>query len=626
MSPVPSSPSPPEGSIENSRTLSDPVSPPRVSNDTKTIIGNEAITGGDNPPVASQVGETIGKYEIRSQLGAGGMGAVLLAYDSVIEREVAIKVLSEDVAASKVALQRFLQEARAIGRLNHPNVVSIYDIDQWNGQYFIVMELLSGGSLAELVEKRGPLPWQEACHLIAQAAQGLAAAHAAGMVHRDIKPENLMQTKEGLVKVVDFGLSKLVDAANDTRTAVTKQGQILGTPQYMSPEQFESTEVDLRTDVYSLGASLFRLLTGRFAYHESVSIVQTMMAHLNKPIPKATDFNSQLPAECDLIIERAMAKRPIDRYQHASDMAEDLIGLIQSQGSVRTGVSQATSPLRAHSDINRAATVVADRIAEEVIPLKSVMIFEPSKMVSVMLKDAVIRAGATRVNVVSSRSEVMALIHVQPPDLLITAMQLPDGLATDMIKDICQKASLASTTLVLNSSDSSMDELNAAGIIASRVLAPKKVRPDDILRVVHAAGPVAIGQGPIAAPLDPLNLRLVVLTDFEKAPDALADLSRQVGLLDVTVLRINDVASIPTDDIPTVVLRLPTTSSVVRDPDFHAKLPTALPDARHLLAEIEVKGNGFSVRAICRQGVVASISHILDVRRLNCLLQACRLS
>ena len=164
---------------------------------------------------ALSAGDKIGKYEIRSLLGEGGMGAVYLAYDPLIEREVALKVLSQDVGNSHAALQRFLGEARAIGRLNSPHVVSIYDIDQWNNQYYIVMELLTGGSVADLSDMQGAMPWEEAFQIVAQAARGLAAAHAAGMIHRDIKPENLMLTADGLVKVVDFGLSKLLDDAND---------------------------------------------------------------------------------------------------------------------------------------------------------------------------------------------------------------------------------------------------------------------------------------------------------------------------------------------------------------------------------------------------------------------------
>lgn len=615
-------PSPQQDSLGKSPTMLDAGSIPRSTIDTKTIVGSEAITGSDGSAAPNQVGTTIGKYEIRAQLGAGGMGAVYLGFDSLIEREVAIKVLSQDVAASQIALQRFLQEARSIGKLNHPNVVSVYDIDIWNGQYYLVMELISGGSLADLVEKNGPLAWPDACQKIAQAALGLAAAHAAGMVHRDIKPENLMQTKEGVVKVVDFGLSKLVDAANDTRTAVTKQGQILGTPQYMSPEQFESTEVDLRTDVYSLGASLFRLLTARYPYQDCASIVQTMMAHINKPIPKSRDFVTSAPAECDQIISRAMAKHPSDRYQNVREMADELLALVQSHGDISTETRQVgSSPTGNH----RALTVSEVLTVHEELPLKSVVIIEPSKMMAAMMRDTAIRAGATRVDVISSKAEALGLVPRHVPNLLITAMQLPDGKATEMIREICQQSALARTCIVLNSSDSSMEELCAAGFAASRVLTPKKVRPEDVLRVVHAAGPIEILQGPIASVADPLSLRLVVLTDFEKAPDSLAELIRKVGLLDVVVLGLSQIGSIAADDVPTVVLRLQKGGSIM-DGQFHANLPGVLPDPRHLLAEIHVDSGALLMKAVCRQGVVASMSCLLDAKRLIRLLQSCRVS
>jgi len=594
-----------------------------ASIDTKTIIGADAITASDTAISANPIGAKIGKYEIRSQLGAGGMGAVYLAFDTLIEREVAIKVLSHDVANSKVALQRFLQEARSIGRLNNPNVVSIYGIDQWNEQYYLVMELLSGGSLAELVEKRGPLPWTEACHLIAQAASGLESAHAAGMVHRDIKPENLMQTKEGLVKVVDFGLSKLVDVANDVRTAVTKQGQILGTPQYMSPEQFETTEVDFRTDIYSLGASFYRLLTARFPFHDCVSIVQTMMAHLNKPAPKATDFDGRIPVECDHIISRAMSKRPADRYQKASEMAGDLMALVRSQVSLSHEVREVDVITMVAPEKPKIASLT---VAEEVKPLKSVAIVEPSKMLASMMRDAVVRAGATRVDVLSSKEEAWKVIGRRVPDLLITAMQLSDGRGIDLISALCQQLSLSRTCVVLNSSDSTVEDLIGAGSASSQILAPKKVRPDDVLRVVHAAGPCEIGQGPIDRAIDPLSLRLVVMSNFDKTPEKLADLIRFVGLLDVSVLGLSDAGLIPTDDIPTVVLRLKRPPKGSIDDIEEAKTSVFLHDSRHLLADVVVDSQVLYLNAIYRQGVIASVHRILDAKRLICLLQACRVS
>jgi serine/threonine protein kinase len=178
-------------------------------------------------------GTTLGKYLIRRFLGQGGMGTVYLAFDTLIEREVAIKLLSPELSSNAESLRRFLGEARSIGRLNHPNVVAIHSIDIWQGQYYLVMELLTGGSVAELAEKRGTLPYQEAAGILAQAARGLAAAHQAGMVHRDIKPANLMVSRDGVVKVVDFGLSRFLHAVPSGPDQATRVGQIVGTPHFI---------------------------------------------------------------------------------------------------------------------------------------------------------------------------------------------------------------------------------------------------------------------------------------------------------------------------------------------------------------------------------------------------------
>lgn len=614
----------PNNSGGRSPTTIDPVSL-AGDMDTKTIIGQEAVTDGDVPPVdaGNHVGQKIGKYEIRAKLGAGGMGAVYLGFDSLIEREVAIKVLSNEFGKNPTAVRRFLQEARSIGRLNHPNVVSIYDIDKVDDQFFLVMELLSGGSLADLVDERGPLPWQEACRMIAQAALGLEAAHAAEMVHRDIKPENLMQTREGIVKVVDFGLSKLVDATQDTRNAMTKQGQILGTPQYMSPEQFEAAELDARTDIYSLGASLYRLITARFPFQECTSIVQTMLAHVSKPVPKVVDFNSQIPAECDRIIQKAMAKQRADRYQNAREMADDLIRLIQDQGGSWMG---GTVMPRPGTESNRTNTIAAEITTDEIVPLQSVLIVEPSKMLAAMTKDAVQRAGAGQIEVLSSKGDVLNAIRGKAPDLLITAMQLPDGTATQMIAEVYHKVSLSRTCIVLNSSDSTIEELMAAAPAACRILAPKKVRPDDMLRVVHAAGPIQVTSGAIAMAIDPLNLRLVIMADLQQTPAKLVELIRQLELLDVSVIGPADSSSIPSDQVPTVILRLFRNITLAAERPSLESIEEHRFDPRHLVAEVDVDQETLKLTGVRRQGVFASTSRILDARRLTCLLQACRLS
>ncbi|MFM8478142.1 MAG: serine/threonine-protein kinase, partial [Planctomycetaceae bacterium] len=240
--------------------MSDPVSQPaqpvsrQIPDDSLSISGGVVPDGNTvvlSPGTAAEAvpekvtgtaeipAETlIGKYRIRRLLGRGGMGTVYLAFDSLIEREVAIKLLSPELSSNTDSLRRFLGEARSIGRLNHPNVVAIYSIDVWQGSYYLVMELLTGGSVADLAEKRGRLAFREAAALLAQAARGLAAAHEAGMVHRDIKPANLMLSRDGVVKVVDFGLSRVLDAVGSGPDQATRAGQIVGTPHFMSPEQF----------------------------------------------------------------------------------------------------------------------------------------------------------------------------------------------------------------------------------------------------------------------------------------------------------------------------------------------------------------------------------------------------
>ncbi len=594
---------PPEPSDDGFELMESPP-PLVVGNDTKTFIGSEAVTGGGSVKHSIQVGGTVGKYQIRAQLGAGGMGAVYLAFDPLIEREVAIKVLSQEVDASSVALQRFLQEARSIGRLNHPNVVSIFDIDQWHGQYYIVMELLSGGSLSQLVDEKGALDWREACRIVAQAASGLAAAHQAGMVHRDIKPENLMMTGEGLVKVVDFGLSKLVDAANDTRTAVTKAGQILGTPQYMSPEQFESTDVDSRTDIYSLGATLFRLMTGRFPYQESISIVQVMTAHLTKPAPVVTEFNGSAPVELNRIVARAMQKRPDDRYQSATELADELTALL---------FEQRHSPQVSQEDF-------AD---SDVRPLRTAILVEPSKMQGAMMKNALLRCGATQIEVLQTGVDAIQAVCGQTPDIFITAMELEDGRGIDLLTRLCHEGYLSKACVVLNSSDSTMADLIEVGRAGSLLLAPKKVRPDDILCAAHAIGPCEVAQGGMSLPVDPLNVRLVLATESGRVPDPLAEMIRQTGLLDVIIVQGTDWDSIPAEGPPTVVILLRTAGQSAGDDLVYSRMVDRNSTSGDLTAAVQLDAEKLVLRAVSRRGVVAVTRRVLDENRLICLLQAC---
>lgn len=289
----------------------------RVSN--VQVIDKDAIEEQVFGAASAAKAPKIGKYQIRGMLGVGGMGVVYRGFDPMIAREVAIKVLPSDVTQDCVALRRFLQEARAAGKVNHPNVATIYETGEQNGSYYLVMELLPGGSVANLM-KRSKLTWRRATTLVRDACMGLDAMHTEGLVHRDIKPGNLMLTAGGQLKVGDFGLVKSQERL--WQTTITKAGEILGTPEYMSPEQAMSQPSDLRTDVYSLGATYFAMLTGRPPF--SGTGKQLMAAHCNQEVPDPCHETPTIPPACAYILRKAMAKDPRDRYQTATQMREDL--------------------------------------------------------------------------------------------------------------------------------------------------------------------------------------------------------------------------------------------------------------------------------------------------------------
>ena len=589
-----------ENAVGSKQLSSNPVSElTSINDDTNTVIGG--ITESATTKQIVEVGGKVGKYEIRSRLGAGGMGAIFLAFDPLIEREVALKVLSPNLHSSPQALQRFLVEARAIGRLNHTHVVSVYDIDVWNDQYFLVMELISGGSVADRVEQ-GCVPWEEACRIVAEAARGLAAAHEAGIIHRDIKPENLMLTKDGAVKVVDFGLSKLQDAAQDSHTAMTTVGQILGTPQYMSPEQFEAGEVDARTDVYSLGGTLFRLLTARFPYHDCKTILQVMSAHTTKPAPIPSQFDSSIPSAIDSVIAKAMAKKPGDRFASMIQLAEELEALLRNESR---SVSK-DSP--------------SDGLSDR--PLRSVLIVEPSKLQGAVLKDAFVQAGVSQVQLVASLELARNTISAGTPDLLLTAMQLSDGQGVDFLREVCRGAQMSNSSVVLNSSDVTPEELAGVGSAACLMQAPKKVRADDILHVAHATGPTILTSGPLSQPIDLAAVRLQIVLDSGRIPDVLADLLREMQLLDVELM-VNPHEVSLVDPLPSLVLLVRRTE-VPGGVAGLVGLTRLTGESAPLTAVVQLDQGRLMLRAVRRQGIVAICQRPLDQTRMTCLFQGNR--
>lgn len=275
------------------------------------------------------VAETqIGPYKIVSLIGAGGMGEVYRARDPRLQRDVAIKVLPSSFTADPERLRRFEQEARAVAALNHPNIVSIYDIGSDNGVHYIVSELLEGETLRERIGL-GPMPARKAIELAVQLANGLATAHESGIVHRDLKPENVFLTRNGRVKILDFGLAKLHRPREqaetiDGDTAHTSAGQVLGTAGYMSPEQVRGEAADHRSDIFSFGAILYEMLTGKRAFKRNTS-AETMTAVLNEDPPEFSSVNMQPVAPAlERIARHCMEKQPNQRFQSVHDIAFDL--------------------------------------------------------------------------------------------------------------------------------------------------------------------------------------------------------------------------------------------------------------------------------------------------------------
>ncbi|HKA21490.1 MAG TPA: protein kinase, partial [Blastocatellia bacterium] len=276
-------------------------------------------------------------YRIVSKIGAGGMGDVYLAKDTRLDRKIALKILPADVASDRDRLDRFIREAKSAAALNHPNIAHVYEIGESDGMRFIAMEYVAGQTLRELLQ-RGRLTLIQSIELTTQVASGLAKAHELGFIHRDIKPENLMLPSDASIKILDFGLAKLIDKQRnpaelsglstvayegDGAPLGTSAGTILGTVSYMSPEQATGEKVDQRTDIFSLGIVFYEMLSGRRPF-DGNSAIDTMHAIINREPTPVADLNPQLPPEISDIVEKALAKNPHDRYRDASDFELDL--------------------------------------------------------------------------------------------------------------------------------------------------------------------------------------------------------------------------------------------------------------------------------------------------------------
>lgn len=274
----------------------------------------------------------LGDYVILDELGQGGMGAVLKARHTHLERTVAIKVLEPQFGQTPKALARFRREVKATSRLQHPNIVVAHDAGETDGKHYLVMEYIEGTNLRELVEEIGPLSAGQAVHCVLEAARGLEYAHVHGVVHRDVNPSNIVLDSNGVIRILDMGIAR-VESPDDEQSQLTAVGQILGTVDYMAPEQaLDAKSADPRADIYSLGVTLWYVLTGAVPYPAD-TMMGKLVAHQKEPIPSLPEACPQASPEVDQVFRRMLAKSPEERYQTMTDVITDLEQCREARGS-----------------------------------------------------------------------------------------------------------------------------------------------------------------------------------------------------------------------------------------------------------------------------------------------------
>ena len=318
------------------------------------------------------IGRTLAQYRVTASIGAGGMGEVYRATDTRLGRDVAIKVLPASMAGHPERRQRFEQEARSASALNHPNILTVYEVGETDGTTYIAMELVDGKTLRELLAAGEPLPTKRLLDIAVQTAEGLAKAHGAGIVHRDLKPENLMVSKDGYVKILDFGLAKLTEPVSEDASALptmigaTEPGTVMGTAGYMSPEQASGQPVDFRSDQFALGAILYEMATGRRAFQRKTG-AETLVAIMREEPESLSQLAPKAPAPIRWIVERLLAKDPEERYASTKDLARDLKSvrdhLSETSGSGSLAVTEPARARRRGWVVPAAAALAAGIVA-----------------------------------------------------------------------------------------------------------------------------------------------------------------------------------------------------------------------------------------------------------------------
>ena len=439
-------------------------------------------------------GTRLGRYEIRSKLGAGGMGEVYLALDTELNRTVAIKTLPDDLASNEHRLRRFIQEAQAASALNHPHILTIHEIGYTNGTRFMATEFIDGDTLKQW-NRSGSRKLNEILEIAIQTTSALAAAHAAGIIHRDIKPENIMVRRDGYVKVVDFGLAKLSAPSSTTsesdaptRALVnTREGVVMGTASYMSPEQAKGIDLDARTDLWSLGVVLYEMITGRgpFAGDTAADLISVILQ--KDPVP-LTRYAPDVPAELERIVTKALTKDREERYQTAKDLLIDLRTLkrklevnaemdrtaspeLRSSGATATGsVEPTASASSAGGHAPSSAEFILSSMKQHRVGAAVAALVLVAAVVGIVL---FVRAGSTELAI-----ESIAVLPFQNKSTETDTEYLSDGLAESLIYRLSQLPNLrvSPTSSVFNYKNKDVEpikigtELGVNAVLSGRIV------------------------------------------------------------------------------------------------------------------------------------------------------------
>lgn len=333
--------------------LDDTIAGARYGSGADARSGDTSQSSGDDTVMGTLVGRRLSDYQVLRKLGRGGMADVYAAKHLSLGRDVALKVLRRDFARDQDYVDRFRREARAAAKISHANIVAVYDVGNVDGMYFIAQELIDGENLKQSLERNGPIDIGEAVDILISVGSALETAADAGITHRDIKPENIMRSSRGVVKVADFGLARLGLGSEESRADLTQAGLTLGTPRYMSPEQIQGKAVDIRSDLYSLGVSMYHLLSGHppFGADEPLALAVMHLHETPEPLDRKRSVrdssgNPDLPEWLIAVIERLMAKSPGDRFQTPSELLDAVRNEASSSSISPTLVGPAAATIR----------------------------------------------------------------------------------------------------------------------------------------------------------------------------------------------------------------------------------------------------------------------------------------